>query len=169
MTSEKSALTWIRERALDRITFGRPHKFYRVRFGTGQYQGEIMRDPIHHKHAVEDEANIISSELDDGSGLHSPALDIDVPMRVIESSTAGHSHLFWDVPMTWEQYTKLLDVMAEVGILEPGYVEVSKKRRGTHLRTPWVRKGDHGTGPDPIGNSPGETPDDQRYAIPVSW
>jgi hypothetical protein len=44
--------------------------------------------------------------------------------------------------MTWENYCKLLDVLAEVGILEPGYVSVAKKRKRTQVRTPWTKKGD---------------------------
>jgi hypothetical protein len=42
--------------------------------------------------------------------------------------------------MTWENYKRLLNVMAEVGLLEPGYVGASETRKHTALRLPWVRK-----------------------------
>jgi hypothetical protein len=42
--------------------------------------------------------------------------------------------------MPWGQYVKLLDVMAECGILEPGYVGASKARGFSAVRLPWVSK-----------------------------
>lgn len=84
------------------------------------------------------EANCWSSLCVDG--LHRPALDIDIPMTVLPSSTPGHGHLFFDVPMIWEHYEQLLDVLAIVGILESGYVGASKARRQTILRLPHVTK-----------------------------
>jgi hypothetical protein len=73
--------------------------------------------------------------------MHTPVLDIDVPAQLVPSSTPGNHHLFLDVPMTWEQYQKLIDVMAEVGILQPGYVLASKARGFTAVRLPWRKKG----------------------------
>lgn len=84
------------------------------------------------------DSNVICSDRDDG--LHIPMLDIDMPAMLLKSSTYGHYHLYIDKPMTWENYVKLLDVLAEVGILEPGYVGVSKRRGRTQLRTPWTKK-----------------------------
>lgn len=72
--------------------------------------------------------------------VHTPVLDIDVPASLVPSSTPGKHHLYIDVPMSWDDYCKLLDVMAEVGILEPGYVSASKARGFTAVRLPWVRK-----------------------------
>lgn len=83
-------------------------------------------------------ANCWSSLCTDG--LHRPALDIDIPFEVIPSSTPGHGHLFFDAPMIWEHYEQLLDVLAVVGILEPGYVGSSKARRQTILRLPHIQK-----------------------------
>ena len=82
----------------------------------------------------------------DRGHLHTPVLDIDIPATLVPSSTPGKNHLYLDVPMSWDQYTKLLDVMAEVGILEPGYVSASKKRGFTAVRLPWIRK------PVPVGD-----------------
>lgn len=84
------------------------------------------------------ESNLVCSDRDDG--LHMPILDLDMQAMLLKSSTFGHYHLYIDCPMTWEHYQKLLDVLAEVGILEPGYVGVSKKRKRTQVRTPWTKK-----------------------------
>lgn len=84
------------------------------------------------------ESNLVCSDRDDG--LHIPMLDLDMPAMLLKSSTYGHYHLYIDKPMTWENYEKLLDVLGEVGILEPGYVAVSKRRKRTQLRTPWTKK-----------------------------
>lgn len=84
-------------------------------------------------------SNLVGSQLKD-SDLHAPAFDIDVPHGLIESSTPGHGHLFFDVPMPWKKYKKLLKVMGECGILEEGYVKASLARKGSYLRMPWEKK-----------------------------
>lgn len=85
-----------------------------------------------------EDANLISSYCKDG--MHRPVLDFDVPARLIPSSTPGHSHLYIDKPMTWEQYEHLLIVMVDAGILEPGYVGASINHSASHVRPPWVKK-----------------------------
>ena len=82
----------------------------------------------------------MSLDFDNPEYWHTPVLDIDVPAALVPSSTPGKHHLYLDVPMTWETYVKLLDVMAEAGILEPGYVGASKARGFTAVRLPWIRK-----------------------------
>jgi len=84
-------------------------------------------------------AVLVSSELE-GSDLHAPALDIDLPARLIPSSTEGHHHLYIDVEMTWDEYERLLTVLADVGIIQPGYCRASAERKGTYLRLPHVQK-----------------------------
>lgn len=92
-----------------------------------------------------DNAQVISSQQRPhhsfGQDIHRPMLDFDFPVALVPSSTPGHSHLYMDRQLTWEQYEKLLTVMAEIGLLEAGYVEASKRRRCTFLRLPWVKKG----------------------------
>jgi hypothetical protein len=85
------------------------------------------------------ESNLVCSDRKDDD-LHIPILDVDMPAMLLKSSTYGHYHLYIDKPMSWENYCKLLDVLAEVGILEQGYVDVSKKRKRTQVRTPWTKK-----------------------------
>jgi hypothetical protein len=83
-------------------------------------------------------SNVYSSRLKNGK--HAPAIDIDVPFEVVESSTPGHGHLKFDVEMTWEQYARLLGVMADVGLVERGYYNASMARGESFLRLPWIKK-----------------------------
>lgn len=77
-------------------------------------------------------ANLVSSKLADGR--HAPAIDLDVPAKLVPSRTEGHTHLYIDVPMSWRKYRMLLWVMQHVGIVEPGYYRASVKRRQSALR-----------------------------------
>ena len=88
--------------------------------------------------APADQANLVGSSGADG--LHHPVVDLDVPAFLVPSSTPGHSHLYINVAVPWEGYLKLLDVLAELGIVEPAYVSHSKEQGQTLVRVPWVRK-----------------------------
>lgn len=72
--------------------------------------------------------------------IHKPILDIDFPVKAIGSSTPGHFHLYIDKEMPWYDYELLLRAMTVVGLLEPGYLDASLKRKHTSVRLPWVRK-----------------------------
>jgi hypothetical protein len=87
---------------------------------------------------LKDEANLISSKCHDG--MHRPVLDIDVPARYVPSSTPGHGHLYIDVPLSWDQYEKLLVALTEAGILQFGYLSASKYRQSTFVRPEWIKK-----------------------------
>lgn len=84
------------------------------------------------------DANLVSSEVDDI--WHMPVLDIDFPAHLEPSSTPGHYHLYLNQKVSWEQYKKLLDVMGEIGLLEPGFVKLSKQRGATYVRKPGHKK-----------------------------
>lgn len=97
------------------------------------------------------EANAVSSEMLsklgwDGRPItgvtkwHAVLLDLDVPAWLIPSSTEGHSHLYIDVACTEEDYFNLLDALNRCGVIEHGYAVASKKKGGTYLRLPWVKK-----------------------------
>lgn len=93
------------------------------------------------------EANVITSVWNAsttrtpwGSDLHRPVLDIDHAVIVHPSSNPAHSHLYLDTPMLWPELVSLMEVMADVGILEPGYVSASKARGYTAVRLPWITK-----------------------------
>lgn len=89
--------------------------------------------------ATEGRGNLWTSEIS-GTELHAPVLDLDIPHKYVASTTAGHGHLYIDVPMTWDQYRMLLTVLGEVGILEPGYVDASIVRKFTAVRKPEIKK-----------------------------
>jgi hypothetical protein len=71
---------------------------------------------------------------------HLVAIDLDVPAVLVPSSTPGHSHLLIDVTLPWHKYSALLNALEAAGIIEPGYNEISQKRKHTDLRTPWTNK-----------------------------
>jgi hypothetical protein len=98
----------------------------------GHEDGEI-RDP-----ATKETANLISSLCQDGQ--HRPVMDFDIPARYVASTTPGHGHLYIDKPLSWDQYQKVLNVLAEVGILEAGYVGAAIRRGASFVRPEWVKK-----------------------------
>lgn len=101
------------------------------------------------------QANVYSSEMADppaqdplSVGWHMPAIDVDVPCRLVPSTTPGHHHLLFDVPVLWEDYTDLLETLAQCGIVEDGYAKACQNRGASFLRLPWVRK--PAPTPDPV-------------------
>lgn len=85
-------------------------------------------------------------EFEDGTAasdynMHRPILDIDFGAALIPSTTEGHFHLYLDKPMTWKNYVRMLNVLAEVGVIEPGYARASIERGYSSTRLPWVKKG----------------------------
>ena len=89
------------------------------------------------------DSGLISSELrerENGKKMHMPAIDVDMPIRVVPSSTLGHFHLYIDKPMTWWRYKRLLRALVAAGIVEKGYYKASVARKATHLRLPWYKK-----------------------------
>lgn len=85
------------------------------------------------------EANLISSLTEQGT--QAPAIDIDLPVHAIPSSTPGHFHLYFEKEMSWPEYEKLLRVMVEVGLVEKGFYDQAVKFKQTYLRLPYVKKG----------------------------
>lgn len=91
--------------------------------------------------ALPEDANLVSSLCADGQ--HMPAIDIDLPIRVKPSSTEGHFHLFIDKKIPAEKYWELLRVMADCGIVEQGFYELSVARGSSFLRTHRKGERDH--------------------------
>jgi hypothetical protein len=85
-----------------------------------------------------DEANLVASLREEGP--HSPAFDIDSPVHVVASSTAGHHHRYLERPITWRSYRRLLRAMRDAGYVEEAAYRRSLDRGATFLRLPWVRK-----------------------------
>lgn len=71
---------------------------------------------------------------------HRPILDLDFDAHLVPSTSAAHHHLYLDKVLKWSDYVKLLDVLAEVGLIEPGYRDASIAREFTAVRLPWVAK-----------------------------
>jgi hypothetical protein len=102
------------------------------------YMVERDEHEIREPAPIED-SHLVSSEVRD-TDLHMPCIDIDVPIRVVESSTPGHGHLYIDHAMSWEHYDAILQALVAAGVVEQGYYDASVSRGATHLRLPWVRK-----------------------------
>lgn len=125
----------------------------------GPYQGDhelnrLMIEPIKTSNPEAYESNVTTSVMwEDKFGLrfrvdkpkevpHRPVLDIDIPIAVVPSTTEGHYHLYIDKQMSWAEYERLLDVLVEVGIVEPGFAAASISRGYSAVRLPWVQKED---------------------------
>lgn len=89
-----------------------------------------------------EEADVITSEGNTGSGQHYPVLDLDIPHQYYESTTPGHGHLYIDHPISWRDYKRLLRILARAGIIEEGYYSAALSRGYTSVRVPWRRKGE---------------------------
>lgn len=124
---------------------------------------EVVYEPgIDRREENLDRANIVSSLhrptldfLSDGEPRHAVALDLDIPAYLIPSSTPGHSHLYIEASIPHHRYMALLSALADAGVIEKGYAEVSIKRGHSDLRLPWVEKGD----PTPPAPDPASPPD----------
>lgn len=99
-----------------------------------------------------DKANIVSSLIrqpkdflaDPNDRRHVLAIDLDIPATLIPSSTPGHHHLYIETKegIPHHRYMALLSALADAGVIEEGYAEVSIARGHSDLRLPWVRKDD---------------------------
>lgn len=79
-------------------------------------------------------ANVLVSKLDNGT--HAFCIDIDMPCELVQSRTTGHYHLYVDKIMDEAAYWKVLDALAEAGIVQDGYVRACKANGMTVLRLP---------------------------------
>jgi hypothetical protein len=129
----------------DRDDFGRA--YYRVDRLGERGDSAVPDDAKEHREraTVRNGANVVGSQLARDAnvlygGTHAPALDIDLPCRLVESTTPGHFHLFIDHEMPWSAYMKLLYALQDAGILEPGYVASAVNRGQSFLRLPHVKK-----------------------------
>lgn len=109
--------------------------------------GDSSQDgPIEEKRpevAKIEDADIVTSEIAFRDGTrHKIVLDIDMPVKVVDSSTPGHHHLFIDKELSWAEYKSLLHLLAELGVIEYGYVGASLERGFTGVRLPWKKKDD---------------------------
>jgi hypothetical protein len=72
--------------------------------------------------------------------MHKLVLDIDLPAKLLPSSTEGHFHLFIDKEIPKGPYFDLLRALHAAGIIEDGYLGASEQRGFTSVRLPWIKK-----------------------------
>lgn len=72
--------------------------------------------------------------------MHAPVLDLDIEHEYYPSSTPGHAALLLNVMLTPELHAKLLDVLAECGIVQSVWVDSNLIRGYAAVRTPWTKK-----------------------------
>lgn len=66
---------------------------------------------------------------------HYLILDLDISHYYIESSTNGHAHLVFDHKWLHEnQIKKIYEVLADVGILQRGFVDMFDRREAAFIR-----------------------------------
>lgn len=87
-------------------------------------------------------AHLVTSYVDtiDGVRYHAPAIDIDFPVHVRESSP-GKSHVFIDTLIPEDQYMQLLRDMAKAKVVEYGYAHASNNFHCSNIRMPDMSKG----------------------------
>lgn len=125
-------LAMLEDQALFNVaTFGGPEEYEE---GRDRYEVSEPADA----HVA---SSLVRSIGEFDKGQHRVVLDIDHPVHAVPSSTPGHFHLYIDAPPIPDAvYWKLVDVLVEAGIVEPGYASASKARGHTDVRLPWVRK-----------------------------
>lgn len=75
-----------------------------------------------------------------GAAYHMPVLDLDIEHVYYPSSTPGHAALLLNVQLPDDLHWKLIEVLEECGIIEPGFAEASRQRGYAAVRTPWTKK-----------------------------
>jgi hypothetical protein len=96
----------------------------------------LRRDP--RRRVNREEANLVGSLTEDGT--HMPTLDIDHPAMLSPSSSAGHSHLFIDVAMSWRAYRRVLRALYLGGVIGRNAYWRSLDRGSSFVRPPGVYK-----------------------------
>ena len=84
------------------------------------------------------DGNLISSLLPDGR--HMPVIDVDHPVRLIESSGTDRWHLLIDRPMTTWQLRWMMLGLAVAGVIEWSYCRAVWVDGMAFVRTPWTWK-----------------------------
>lgn len=84
-------------------------------------------------------ANCLSSEIVGRPEYHKVVLDIDMPVKLYESSPGKH-HVIIDKTLHWDEYRDLLAALTSAGIIEQGYYNAAVERVATFIRLPWIKK-----------------------------
>lgn len=81
-----------------------------------------------------------SCELLQYDEYHYPILDLDFECELVPSSTPGHHHLYMAKLLPKKDMEKLVNVLAEVGILQTGIKNQWDREGHLVLRPPWITK-----------------------------
>lgn len=120
------------DQVLDALAHTGVRKRYDVNLGTDYGSHSVVRETP--------DGNLVSSESTQ-PGEHLPVIDLDIPHRLVPSSTPGHSHLYIDKPVTWEQYKHLLEALLECGIIGQGWFNQAMLDGKTWVRAPdWTKE-----------------------------
>lgn len=84
--------------------------------------------------------NLIGSKVDmnmtyrDDTEWHAPVIDLDMPCRLLPSSTPEHYHLYIDQAVDWKNYAQLLKALRDCHFISYGYYEAAMKHKETYVR-----------------------------------
>lgn len=84
--------------------------------------------------------NLIGSKVEmhniyrDDKQWHAPVIDLDMPCRLLPSSTLEHYHLYIDQAVEWENYAKLLKALRDCHFISFGYYQAAMKHKETYVR-----------------------------------
>jgi len=84
-------------------------------------------------------ANVMCSDLEDGSGMHFLTLDLDMPVEVLKSSS-GNTHLIVKHRLEFKDMVEILRVLEKHGLVQPRWVESTEKHGFSTLRLPGIDK-----------------------------
>lgn len=84
--------------------------------------------------------DLFGFENDEVVETHKLVLDIDLPAKLIPSTTPDHYHLYIDKEIPADKYWDLVQAFVDAGLVEEGYLGASMRRGYTSARLPWVRK-----------------------------
>ena len=87
-----------------------------------------------------EEANLVSSITTDGRQM--PVLDLDFPHTYVPSSTEGHGHLFFDVPISRFRWFALMTGLLLGKQIEMPFYVWSLRRGGNFVRIDPVKSGE---------------------------
>jgi hypothetical protein len=83
---------------------------------------------------------IRSYRMPDEELLAEATFRLRCPATLVPSSTEEHCHLYLETEIGWQAYLRLMRVMADADLLEPGWVDMSERRKMAMLRRPGIKK-----------------------------
>lgn len=107
---------------------GNLRRYFKVRL-----DGDV-NNSMDHRDADPANADLVSSLVHTAEPWHLPVFDLDFDCELKPSSSPGKYHLFLNRPVPWSKYVKVLEAMAEAGLLERGWVDAAKRQGYAVLR-----------------------------------